>query len=135
MILTIDLTSEVPIYQQLRDRIVEAIAAGHLPAGSALPSTRHLAADFGINFHTVNKAYDLLRQEGLVRISRRQGAIIQRDNRSGPPEPTFIAGWEPRIRTLLAEAFAHGMSKDEILARCERTLSEFTSSPTERDES
>ena len=59
MILDVDLTSEVPIYQQIRDRIVEAIATGEAAVGSGLPSTRQLAVDLGINFHTVNKAYDL----------------------------------------------------------------------------
>ena len=54
--------SIVPIYQQIRNRIVEAIAAGELSAGSGLPATRQLAVDLGINFHTVNKAYDLLRR-------------------------------------------------------------------------
>lgn len=127
MMLTIDLTSETPIYQQLRDRIVEGIARGLLPAGSALPSTRQLAADFGINFHTVNKAYDLLRQEGFVRITRKQGAVIQRDHSTAPPEPSFIAGWEERARILLAEAYAQGMPADEILERCGAILGDFDS--------
>jgi DNA-binding transcriptional regulator YhcF (GntR family) len=48
--------SIVPIYQQIRNRIVEAIPAGELPAGSGLPSTRQLAVDLGINFHTVNRS-------------------------------------------------------------------------------
>lgn len=63
MILLIDLESDVPLYQQLRDRVVEAIAAGQLRAGDSLPSTRQLASDLGINFHTVNKGYDELRAE------------------------------------------------------------------------
>jgi GntR family transcriptional regulator len=46
MILNVDLASEVPIYQQIRDRIVEAIADGVLTEGSPLPATRALAADF-----------------------------------------------------------------------------------------
>ncbi|MDI3341625.1 MAG: GntR family transcriptional regulator [Sphaerobacter sp.] len=125
MVLTIDLSSEVPIYQQLRDRIVEGIAAGHYRVGSALPSTRQLAADFGINFHTVSKAYELLRQEGLVRITRRQGAVIHRDPTTGPPEPIFADAWEARARTVLAEAYAHGMRAEDILARCERILAGF----------
>jgi len=79
--------SIVPVYQQIRNRIVEAIAAGELPAGSGLPSTRQLAVDLGINFHTVNKAYDLLRREGLLRIGRKAGAVVQRDTAGGPPGP------------------------------------------------
>jgi Bacterial regulatory proteins, gntR family len=63
MLLSIEPDGPVPIYQQIRDRIVEAIAGGLQPAGSALPSTRQLAVDLGVNFHTVNKSYDILRQE------------------------------------------------------------------------
>ena len=55
MLLSIEPDGPVPIYQQIRDRIVEAIARGQQPAGSALPSTRQLAVDLGVNFHTVNK--------------------------------------------------------------------------------
>jgi len=49
---------------------------GTLTEGSTLPATRALAADFGINFHTVNKAYDLLRQQGLIRLNRKTGAVV-----------------------------------------------------------
>ena len=89
MLLSVEPDGPVPIYQQIRDRIVEAIADGRLPAGSALPSTRQLAVDLGVNFHTVNKAYDLLRQEGLLRLGRKSGAVVRRDAGSGPPDP----GW------------------------------------------
>ncbi|TDD02409.1 GntR family transcriptional regulator [Nonomuraea deserti] len=125
MNLHIDLDSEVPIYQQIRDRIVEAIAAGEAVEGDPLPSTRQLAADFGINFHTVNKAYDLLKREGVIRVNRKSGAVIRRDPSSGPPEPGFVAGWDERARVLLAEATVHGLDRDEVLRRCQAVLSEF----------
>src|SRR5260370_17040405 len=88
MLLSIEPDGPVPIYQQIRDRIVEAIARGRQPAGSALPSTRQLAVDLGVNFHTVNKGYDLLRQEGLLRLGRKAGAGVRRDASSRPPGPT-----------------------------------------------
>ena len=121
MILSVDLSSEVPIYQQLRDRIVEGIASGALVEGSSLPSTRQLAADFGINFHTVNKAYDLLRQQGLVRLTRKTGAVV------GPvaADPGYRADWTARARTLLAEAVARGLTTDEVLALCRDVLAGF----------
>ena len=92
MLLSIEPDGPVPIYQQIRDRIVEAIADGRQPAGSALPSTRQLAVDLGVNFHTVNKSYDLLRQEGLLRLARKSGAVVRRDAGSGPPRPGLGAG-------------------------------------------
>ncbi|WP_043833548.1 GntR family transcriptional regulator [Amycolatopsis sp. La24] len=125
MLLTLDLDSETPIYLQIRDRIVEAIAQGDLGEGDALPSTRQLGADLGINFHTVNKAYDLLRAQGLIRINRKSGAVIRRDARSGPAEPGYADEWQERLRTLLAEAVALGLDADEVTARCGSVLESF----------
>ena len=126
MILTVDVTSDVPIYQQLRDRVVEAIADGRLAAGDSLPATRALAADFGINFHTVNKAYDVLRQQGLVRVQRKTGATVTKDPTTGPPDDAFVDDWTARARTLLAEAVANGMAADEVRERCRALLDGFT---------
>jgi len=128
VILSLDQDGEVPIYQQIRDRIVEAIASGDLVEGSSLPSTRQLAVDLGINFHTVNKAYDLLRREGLLRINRKSGALVQRDARSGPPAPGWADEWETRLRTLLAEAVAHGVGDPTVLDSCDVVLASFTAS-------
>jgi GntR family transcriptional regulator len=124
MLLSIEPDGPVPIYQQIRDQIVEAIAAGDLPAGSSLPSTRQLAVDLSINFHTVNKAYDLLRQEGLLRIGRKSGAVVQRDAASGPPAPGWEQDWASRLRTLLAEAAAHGLPADEIIRHCRAAVAQ-----------
>ena len=126
MLLSLEVDGAVPLYQQLRDRVVEAIASGALRSGDSLPATRQLAADLGINMHTVNKAYDLLRQEGLIRLGRRTGAVVSRDPTSGPPEAAAIAQWEGRARTLLAEAVAKGLSPPETLRRCQTILDNFT---------
>jgi GntR family transcriptional regulator len=123
--LTVDPADEVPIYQQIRDRAVEAIARGELAAGDPLPSTRQLAVDLGINFHTVNKAYDLLRREGLLVLNRKSGAVVRRDPGSGEPDPDFAEQWDGRLRTLLAEAIAHGLPERAVLARCRATLQVF----------
>jgi DNA-binding transcriptional regulator YhcF (GntR family) len=131
MILVVDMDGEVPLYQQLRDRVVEAIADGRLRTGDSLPTTRQLAADLGINMHTVNKAYDLLRREGLIRLGRRTGAVVIRDADAGPPAADIVAQWEARTRTLLAEAVAQGLPPDEIERRCRTILENFhTGRPT-----
>jgi DNA-binding transcriptional regulator YhcF (GntR family) len=131
VILTVELNSDVPLYQQIRDRIVEAVAEGVLHAGDPLPSTRQLASDLGINFHTVNKAYDVLRAERLLQLNRRSGAVILRDPSSGPPADGVAKAWETRARTLLAEAIAHGMSEAEVIDRCQRLIAAFASVPAE----
>lgn len=76
MVIEIDFTSSEAIYSQLMNQIIMGIATSRLQEGDALPSVRQLAETVGINMHTVNKAYSLLRQEGFVTIDRRKGAII-----------------------------------------------------------
>ena len=67
MLLHLDFSSGVPIYQQIRNQIVLGIASGSLPPGQRLPTIRGLAEEAGINMMTVNKAYQLLKQEGIFR--------------------------------------------------------------------
>ena len=74
MLIEIDFQSEEAIYLQLRNQIILGIASSVLREGDPLPSVRQLADEIGINMHTVNKAYGLLRQEGFVNIDRRRGA-------------------------------------------------------------
>mgnify|MGYP004529220577 FL=1 len=76
MIIRIDQSDEVPIYLQIRNQIIEGIARGELSPGDGLPSVRQLAADLGINLHTVNKAYAVLRDEGYVAMRGRKGAFV-----------------------------------------------------------
>jgi GntR family transcriptional regulator len=128
MLLSIEPDGPVPIYQQIRDRIVEAIATGETPVGSGLPATRQLAVDLGINFHTVNKGYDLLRQEGLLRIGRKAGAVVQRDATSGAPRPGWEEDWGVRLRTMLAEATAQGLPPEEINRHCRDIVTGFAQS-------
>ncbi|MDO4901242.1 GntR family transcriptional regulator [Actinomyces sp.] len=110
MDLEVDPLSPTPIYQQIRDRIVEGIARGELPPGQRLPSVRALAGAFAINPATVSKAYDLLRAEGLVVINAKSGTVV------APSTPwADAAAWQSRLRTLLAEARAHGLAEKQIL--------------------
>jgi len=74
--LYIDFNSDEAIYIQLCNQIIVGIAADKIKEGDSLPSVRQLADDVGINMHTVNKAYSILRQEGFVKLDRRRGAVI-----------------------------------------------------------
>ena len=76
MILRIDQMSPNPVYLQIRDQIVAAIARGELLPADRLPSVRALASDLGINLHTVNKAYAVLRDEGYLLMRGRAGAVV-----------------------------------------------------------
>jgi len=76
MILRIDQGSQEPLYLQIRNQLVGAIARGELLPGDRLPGVRALASDLGINLHTVNKAYAVLRDEGYIYMKGRAGAVV-----------------------------------------------------------
>ena len=79
MVIEIDCNSDEAIYVQLMNQIILGIATSRLQEGDTLPSVRQMADNIGINMHTVNKAYTLLKQEGFVSIDRRRGAIVAID--------------------------------------------------------
>ena len=76
MVIEIDFNSDEAIYVQLMNQIILGIATSRLQEGDTLPSVRQMADTIGINMHTVNKAYTLLKQEGFVSIDRRRGAVV-----------------------------------------------------------
>ncbi|MGO3751682.1 MAG: GntR family transcriptional regulator [Peptoniphilaceae bacterium] len=77
MLIKINFESEIPIYEQLKRQLVIGIAKGELKRGEELPSVRQLAGDIGINLHTVNKVYNILKEEGYLVIDRRKGTRIK----------------------------------------------------------
>lgn len=79
MLIEIDFNSDEAIYVQLQHQIIMGIATETLKEGESLPSVRQLADTIGINMHTVNKAYSLLRQQGFIQLDRRKGAVVSVD--------------------------------------------------------
>ena len=77
MLFRLDFQSAVPIYRQIRDQVVLAVAQGELTPGERLPTTRALAEDAGVNVMTVSKAYQLLKAEGYLVTDRRAGAVVR----------------------------------------------------------
>ena len=79
MKLCIDFNSDEAFYIQLINQIILGIAMEQFQEGDSLPSVRQMADLVGINMHTVNKAYNILRQEGFIKLDRRRGAVISID--------------------------------------------------------
>lgn len=110
LIIEIDFNSDEALYLQLRNQIIMGIATAQFQEGDSLPSVRQLADTIGINMHTVNKAYTVLKQEGFVKVDRRKGAVIAID--------------EDRIRTMdeirkdlqviLAKSSCKNITKEEV---------------------
>lgn len=67
---------DLPIYRQLRDRVVAMILEGALADGDALPSVRNVAAEYRLNPLTVLKGYQELVDEGLVEKKRGRGMFV-----------------------------------------------------------
>ena len=69
-------SEDLPIYRQLRDRVVAMILEGVLGDGDALPSVRNVAAEYRLNPLTVLKGYQELVDEGLVEKKRGRGMFV-----------------------------------------------------------
>lgn len=110
MLIEIDFNSDEAIYMQLRNQIIMGIATSALQEGEALPSVRQLAQTVGINMHTVNKAYAVLRQEGFIQLDRRRGAVIALD----VDKIKAIAEMKEQLRIVLAKGCCKNISKEEV---------------------
>lgn len=123
MILKIDFDSEIPIYVQIKNQVVEGIARGELEEGEELPSVRGLADDIGVNMHTVNKAYSLLKDDGYIKIDRRKGAFISLSLKSS--NEGFRENLNYELEYYMAECFNRGISKEDIKSYIETIFSGF----------
>jgi GntR family transcriptional regulator len=109
VLVRIDVTSPEPLYAQLARAVAAEIESGAVPAGEALPAAKSLAADLGINVHTVLRAYDALRDRGLVEMRRGRGSVVR--GRRPTPVPVRRA-----LRELLAAADASGLSREDLVS-------------------
>ena len=103
MLIEIDFNSDEAIYIQLRNQIIMGIATSTIHEGDTLPSVRQLADNIGINMHTVNKAYNVLRQEGFLQLDRRRGAVI-----------CILQDLKEQLRVLLAKGSCKNITKEEV---------------------
>jgi DNA-binding transcriptional regulator YhcF (GntR family) len=122
--ITLDLESEEPIYTQLKHQIIAGIAKKELSLGEALPSVRSLAADLGINLHTVNKAYQQLKQEGFILIHRQKGVVVNPD---GVPQAneSYWSELTSKLNPLIAEAVCRDVSEKDFLQLCSRIFAKI----------
>ena len=110
MLIEIDFNSDEAIYIQLRNQIIMGIATSTIHEGDTLPSVRQLADNIGINMHTVNKAYNVLRQEGFLQLDRRRGAVICIDEY----KLEALQDLKEQLRVLLAKGSCKNITKEEV---------------------
>ena len=121
MFISIDFNSEEALYSQLCRQIIMSIASDEIREGDSLPSVRQLADEIGINMHTVNKAYTILRQEGYIKLDRRRGAIIALD----VDRLEAMAELSAELRYVIAKAMCRNVSSAEIHALVDEIIGDF----------
>ena len=123
MIVTIDFNSDEAFYIQLCNQIIYGIANAEIREGDNLPSVRELAENIGINMHTVNKAYTILKQEGYVRLDRRKGAVIA----VNVDRYKAIEELTGEMKVLLAKAVCKNISCEEVHEIVNKIFCDFCS--------
>ena len=121
MILEVDFNSEEALYIQLRNQIIVGIATNRLKEGESLPSVRQLAESIGINMHTVNKAYTVLKQAGFVKVDRPRGAVIAID----ADRISDLEQMRESLRVILARASCRNISREEVHALIDEIYEEY----------
>lgn len=122
MFVEIDFNSEEAIYIQLRNQIIIGIATSMIQEGDNLPSVRELASDIGINMHTVNKAYSILRQEGYLKLDRRKGAVISID----ADKYAAIAEMIEAMKVILAKGICKDITREEVHGIVDEIFDDYT---------
>ena len=122
MIVEIDFNSEEALYIQLINQIIIGIATDQIREGDTLPSVRQLADNIGINMHTVNKAYSVLKQEGFLRVDRRRGAVIALDT----DKMRTISEMRRDLSVILARGVCKNVSREEVHTLVDSSYDAFT---------
>ncbi|NBH82241.1 GntR family transcriptional regulator [bacterium C-53] len=121
MMIEIDFNSDEALYIQLRNQIIIGIATSEICEGDALPSVRQLAEDIGINMHTVNKAYTVLKQEGFVKVDRRRGAVIAIDI----DKLHAMSEMMRELKVILAKGRLKDISREEVHEMIDEIYNEY----------
>jgi len=121
IVLSIDFNSEEALYMQLRNQIIMGIAMEEYKEGDSLPSVRQLADSIGINMHTVNKAYSVLRQEGFVKLDRRKGAVVALSY----DKIEALEELRQNMNVVLAKGICKGISREEAHQILDQIYNEY----------
>ena len=110
MIIVVDFNSDEAIYIQLCNQIIMGIATSVIREGDSLPSVRQLADTIGVNMHTVNKAYSVLKREGYISLDKRRGAVIALD----VDKMEQLEEMRRELRIVLARGCCKNISRQEV---------------------
>lgn len=123
--LSVDLDSPEPLYEQIVRGVRDAIARGAVRVGDRLPSVRQLADDLAVNLNTVARAYRALESSGLVRVRHGQGVVVVAsvETPAGPGAAAdATAALERSVRKALADARLAGIPPGAVRRTVMRSL-------------
>lgn len=115
MLIVIDANAPLPLYAQIASQLRRAIAEGKVQAGERLPAARELAESLAVNLHTVLRAYDELRTEGVLDVRRGRGVVV-----------VGAAGDRARLVDLARELTAEGARQGLALKDLRKLLGDVS---------
>jgi DNA-binding transcriptional regulator YhcF (GntR family) len=107
--LSLDPTSALPVFEQIRTQVVDLVRSGAWTAGTRLPPVRTLAEQLGVAANTVAKAYRALEADGFVSTAGRSGTVVADQH----PESTERVRQE--IRAVLQPLLDQGMKSSDVV--------------------
>ena len=121
MLIEVDFNSDEAIYIQLRNQVILGIATSTIREGDSLPSVRQLADTIGENMHTVNKAYNVLKQEGFISLDKRRGAVICLDI----DRIKALEEMKTNLMLVLAKGHCKNITRDEVHALVDEIFDQY----------
>ena len=121
MIIEVDFNSDEAIYIQLCNQIIMGIATSVIHEGDSLPSVRRLADTIGVNMHTVNKAYSVLKREGYISLDKRRGAVISLDI----DKLEELQVMKRQLQIVLARGCCKNISRQEVHALVDEIFDDY----------
>ena len=121
MLIEVDFNSDEAIYIQLRNQGILGIATSTIREGDSLPSVRQLADTIGVNMHTVNKAYNVLKQEGFISLDKRRGAVICLD----VDRMKALEEMKANLMLVLAKGRCKNITREEVHELVDEIFDEY----------
>jgi len=122
VIIKLNLQSSTPVYLQLRNEIIKGIASKEINPGEKLPTVRDMAKQVGLNPMTVNKTYQILKEEGIVRTEGRNGVTVREDIVANE---LFLSKLNNEVELIVTESIVRGFSIEKIIEMINNTTKEY----------
>ena len=132
MLISISEEDPRPIYLQIAADIKDQIRIGDLKPGDELPSVRELADSLDVNLHTVHRAYQKLREQGVIRMRLGQRASVAPLRQAPPGKEAIESALVGRLQELITDAFHLGLSRADFLELVEERLGRETQGATRK---